>query len=363
MRTWIQRLTRPLLLGINLLVTLLLLASYLAAWVPPSTAYWFSILAIAYPWLLFSNLFFAFWWLYQRERYVYGSLFAILLGGNHLFTLVHFQFGSVQTAPNSLWISSYNVRYFNATVSNSKAELEAEQDAILEVLAKQPMDIFCGQEASGKKAAYNERAEHFLTTKLGLKHQVRGGKSSLMIASKYPILKKGVIDFPNSYNGALYADIQYQNQTIRVYAFHLQSVGLGQDEHELFKQENLSHLGDTETQATYKRIGRKLKGAFLQREEQANFIVQHIKKSPYPVLVCGDMNDTPTSYAYHQFAQDLQDAFCVQGSGLGSTYAGRLPFLRIDYVFADSNWRILNFETGNQTTSDHYPIRANLKLQ
>ncbi len=134
------------------------------------------------------------------------------------------------------------------------------------------------------------------------------------------------------------------------------------DENELFKSENLSSLGQNKTQKKYKRIGSKLKQAFLLREEQANYIAKHIQKSPYPVLVCGDLNDTPSSYAYNQLSHGLKDAFKEKGIGFGSTYAGTLPFLRIDYAFTSQDCTVDAFRVIPISSSDHYPIYVHLKL-
>ena len=100
----------------------------------------------------------------------------------------------------------------------------------------------------------------------------------------------------------------------------------------------------------------------MQREEQANFIAEHIQNSPHPVLVCGDMNDTPNSYAYGQLAKSLKDAFREKGSGLGSTYAGLIPFLRIDYIFTSPNNLVEEFKVVSNSTSDHYPIYTHIRF-
>lgn len=359
---WLKNTFTKLLFGTNVLVSLLLLCSYLAIWIPPSQFYGFALLANGYPFLLFVNLLFALVWLYRRKRYFYLSLVTIFLGGPHLFNLVGFNWFSEAPSADTLRVMSYNVRYFNATALSSKKQLEQAQEKILGTIEAQTIDIFCGQEFSGKTQAYNQTAQQFLENKIGLKHHFQGGGSSLAIFSKYPILKKGTIDFPNSYNGAIYVDLNYKSSTIRVYCFHLQSIGLGSDEHEIFDEDNLSTLGQNATQKKYQRISNKLKEAFLQREEQANFIAQHIRNSPHPVLVCGDMNDTPSSYAYGQLAQNLTDAFREKGSGIGSTYAGFLPFLRIDYIFTSPINQVEGFKVLSKSTSDHYPIYAHIKF-
>ena len=308
------------------------------------------------------NFLFAGWWLYKRKRFFYLPLAVLLLGFQHFFNFFGFNFIRTATTTNSLRVMSYNVRYFNATALLQPEKLQKAHQAILRTIQEQPVDIFCGQEFAGKTADYNLRAKQFLANEMGLKHSFHGGGSSLVIFSKYPIIKKGMIDFDGSYNGAIYADIQYDSKTIRIYCFHLQSIRLGSDENEIFNQKNLSSLGQDTTQKKYSRIRNKLKNAFLLREEQANFISKHIQESPYPVLVCGDMNDTPSSYAYGQLSKGLKDAFRERGAGFGSTYAGALPFLRIDYAFTNPDCAIESFQVLPNTTSDHYPIYVHLRI-
>ncbi|BDS14095.1 endonuclease/exonuclease/phosphatase family protein [Aureispira anguillae] len=359
---WFKTTISKFFFGINILVSLLLCGSYLASWVPPSTFYWFSFLAVGYPFLLFANLLFAFWWLYKRQRYFYLSLIVIFLGSSRLFAFIGFNWQTPNPSLDAVRVMSYNVRYFNAMAFSKAKDLEKAQQKILRTIQGQALDIFCGQEFAGKSAAYNQTTRQFLIRQMGLKHYAEGGGSSLAIFSRYPIIKKGTIDFPNSYNGAIYADLKYKNSIIRVYSFHLQSIGLGSDEHEIFNKKNLSSLGEDGTQKTYQRINTKLKEAFLLREEQANFIAEHINNSPYPVLVCGDMNDTPNSYAYGQLSKNLKDAFGEMGSGFGSTYAGSLPFLRIDYAFASPSCNVESFQVISNTSSDHYPIYTQISF-
>lgn len=355
MLTWLKNAAYRLLFGANLLMSLLLFGAYFAIWVPPSQSYWISVLAIGYPFLFFINLLFVFFWIYKRKRYVYLSLVTLFLGWFHFLNFFAYK-GLSATIPttNSLRVMSYNVHYFNV---GSKQTVK-DQARILSNIEEQAIDVFCGQEFSTKTTKNNQQIEQQIKKRLPF--QSKGGGSSLVIFSKFPLLKQGTIDFPNSYNGAIYADLKTPKGTIRVYCFHLQSIGLGSDEQELLDKENLSTLGQSNTQATYQRINNKLKQAFLQREKQVQFIAQHISESPHPVIVCGDMNDTPSSYAYAKLSHNLQDAFRQKGFGFGSTYAGSLPLLRIDYIFTSPQASIERFEVLPYHVSDHYPIYARL---
>jgi endonuclease/exonuclease/phosphatase family metal-dependent hydrolase len=115
-------------------------------------------------------------------------------------------------------------------------------------------------------------------------------------------------------------------------------------------------------QQSGQRIMKRLKIAFEKRAIQAETICQHISASPFPVLLCGDLNDTPVSYCYRQFNDLLYDAFVESGNGIGQTYVGEVPSNRIDYIFYDASFKSANFETHQVYHSDHKPVSCQLDL-
>jgi len=256
-----------------------------------------------------------------------------------------------------------NGRYSTATPSANNEQLKAEQLQILDYIRQQEPDIFCGQEFSGKSTQTTQNAYDFLTQNVGLKYQYKAGGSSLLIASRYPIINKGTLHFEGTYNGAIFADIEGPHGIFRVYSMHLQSVGLGTDTEEVLKQQNLTSLDDKATQAKYKRIGSKLQQAFVMRTEQVRALHHHVKASPYPVLLAGDLNDTPISYAYSTLVEDMQDSFWEEGRGAGTTYAGKLPLLRIDYIMASPSLRFYNHNVLPEAYSDHYAVTSELSFR
>ena len=46
------------------------------------------------------------------------------------------------------------------------------------------------------------------------------------------------------------------------------------------------------------------------------------------------------SYTYFTVRGDMQDAFLKKGFGIGRTFSALSPTLRIDYIFADKNFKI-----------------------
>jgi endonuclease/exonuclease/phosphatase family metal-dependent hydrolase len=179
--------------------------------------------------------------------------------------------------------------------------------------------------------------------------------------SKYPIIGKGNIRFKNSLNSAIYTDILIKGDTIRVYNNHLQSYKIHHDDIEFIDNFKFEYNEDQVRHA--KSLSAKMYRAYVKRAEQAEIVSDHIKNSPYPVIVCGDFNDTPVSFAYNKVKGKLKDSFVESGYGVSNTYNGNIPSFRIDYIFHDSFFSSQNYERKDVAFSDHYPVMCELKIE
>jgi endonuclease/exonuclease/phosphatase family metal-dependent hydrolase len=181
--------------------------------------------------------------------------------------------------------------------------------------------------------------------------------------SAYPIVNKGIIPFKDSTdNISIFTDVVFHSDTIRIYNLHLESIRFRKKDYEAIKiltgNEDQTNLDGPQL------IISRMRRAFIRRARQTDAIRAHINSCPYPFIVCGDFNDTPNSYSYHQIAQNLGDAFREAGSGLGTTYIGMIPFLRIDYIlYTKEKFDALNFKLIKKKLSDHYPLTATFKLK
>jgi endonuclease/exonuclease/phosphatase family metal-dependent hydrolase len=104
----------------------------------------------------------------------------------------------------------------------------------------------------------------------------------------------------------------------------------------------------------------RLKTGFEKRTSQAEKVATYIEDSPHPVILCGDLNDTPVSYCYRQFNRLLSDAFVTSGNGVGTTYIGKIPSNRIDYIFYSESLKAADFQTHDLDCSDHRPISTTI---
>ena len=59
----------------------------------------------------------------------------------------------------------------------------------------------------------------------------------------------------------------------------------------------------------------------------------------------------------------MQDAFLKKGTGIGRTFSGLSPTLRIDFIFADNAIKIKQFRRVTKKYSDHYMLVADVELK
>ena len=109
--------------------------------------------------------------------------------------------------------------------------------------------------------------------------------------------------------------------------------------------------------------GGKITNASRIRAVQARTIAKAIEQSPYPVIVCGDFNDVPQSYTYHQIKGKLRDALFDAGSwGYTYTFHSHGMLVRIDHVLIDPSFTPINSFVDKVNYSDHYPIMNYFKI-
>ncbi|MBK8041781.1 MAG: endonuclease/exonuclease/phosphatase family protein [Haliscomenobacter sp.] len=335
----------------NFLVSGLTFAAYAASYFSPYTYWPLAFLGLIYPWLALANLGFIILWLARKPRvWALLSAFTLLLGWSHFKGLVGMHIASGEGEEDLVQIMSYNVRRFQPygqekIVRISDAEWETS-------LKKHRPDILCAQEyETGPGLPVGA-----ICQSQGLVYQDVRSRNELAIFSKYPILRTGTHMF-NSYYGFQYADLQLGDRILRVYNVHLQSNAITGIAARIVEE------GDLKEKRTWKDIrgmlGRYRRAAKI-REEQAEVLASHLRKSPYPVILCGDLNDVPQSFVYHQVAFGLQDAFQTAGKGLGVTYAGPVPGLRIDVILASPSVHVEDCRIGRREFSDHLPVVAQI---
>ncbi|GAB3718173.1 endonuclease/exonuclease/phosphatase family protein [Spirosoma lituiforme] len=221
-------------------------------------------------------------------------------------------------------------------------------------------DIACFQEYSP-----NAQIEHQYTDKLQkLTCFDKNREIGLALFSRYPIVNQysRIWDrekAPNI-NGFLCADIAYGTDTIRVVNVHLWSMGVRTNQ--AVDALKTGHVGRfaLELLDTFQRM----KEGFEHRNEQLREVESYVAGSRYPVIICGDFNETPISYSYGKLSQNFRNAFEEAGQGLGFTL-NRHPYcVRIDQQFFSADWHIKTCQTlSGISFSDHFPVLAQYVLK
>ena len=336
------------MLFFNVVVAFTTLMAYLLPFLAPKWFPFLSVLSLFLPFFLVVNVLFFMYWLLQFKKYIFVSGLVLLLGITFINKFYNLKPTTLPKTEKEFTIMSYNVRLFNKFNWNKKANIPTK---IAEFVSEKNPDILCVQEYS------NLEKTQFSNYKY--KHVFKEGKNIIVgnsIFSKYKIIDKGVINFPNSTNNAVYTDIIKDKDTLRIYSMHLQSIKISTD----IEEEEIQKMNESKT----KYIFRKISSAFTKQQEQALLLKQHYTDCKYKKIICGDMNNSAFSFVYRTIKGSMQDAFESNGEGFGKTYNFKYYPARIDYIFADKNIQINSFETLNDFyNSDHFPLISRLEIK
>lgn len=356
MRWW-----QKLILFITIIFALLLIGAMLAMYISPEKFWPLAFLGLGYFPILLCYMFFMLLWLFMRRKIFYGMLIILTLG----FTahLRHFSLGGLKRSSDSekpvYTLMQYNVQGFDAYNKEGKYK---NRDQIIANIANAKPDILCMEEFNTYTNHRKEKSNlDMVMTATGLKNYYyykafENPKTTrsfgLMIMTKFPIIDTGHLEYLSlsPLNTTIYADLLIENDTVRIFCSHMQSTQLNHYDLEFIEASN-----EAETDFDADRITTKLKMSFSLRAQEADTVATHIKASPFPMISCGDFNDTPVSYTYHKMSHGMEDAFLKRGFGVGATYAP-FPFIRIDFMlFKDDAFDIHDYYTIKDKSSDHYP--------
>jgi endonuclease/exonuclease/phosphatase family metal-dependent hydrolase len=326
----------------------------------------FAFIGLIYPFVLILNIIFILFWIAFRKWYFVFSLICILLGWNSMkrFFQVQTKHHDSVAKENTLTLLTYNVRLFNYYQWDKDT---ATWQKIIDYIHSENPDIVCFQEFITLPGTHHD-LDHLKKKMAPLSYShvyytdrvIKRINFGIATFSRYPIIHKDFIKFKESLNGSMYSDIIFRGDTIRIYNCHLQSIRLRKDYNDLvdslifnYSEKQLDELKDVTT---------RMKQAYIQRADQVDQLAKHTSTSPYPFIICGDFNDTPVSYTYNKLSKNLKDAFIEAGSGVGNTYRGNLPYVRIDYVFYSPAFTAHHYHTERNKLSDHYPVITSFTL-
>lgn len=337
---------------INVGLVALTALAYTAPLISPVTFWPLALFGVLAPWLLLANVLAVAFWIYVRRRFFLFSLLCLLVGWPVLSRLVAWSSAEAPDQP-TLRVVSFNVHNFMPVEGGSQRYAPAEVISRLDDLQA---DVLLLQEfPRGETGRPYSRA---LRNQTPLKYIHQPEDGSLVIFSRYPLADGPGRFFGGQVNGFISAVMLHPQDTLRLVNAHLQSNAITNMADRIARERDLPEGQAWMTiKGMFSRYGRSA----AIRTPQVAEILSVVNQSTEPVILGGDFNDVPSSYVYRMIDDSaLTDTFLGSGKGLGVTFSGSLPGLRIDYVWASPALAPLDFQLYETAFSDHRILLSEL---
>jgi endonuclease/exonuclease/phosphatase family metal-dependent hydrolase len=373
MPTRIKKIMRFAFISTNIFAVILYLLACLVPVINSGSSWFIAMLGLVFPLLFIIITGFLIYWMIRKSKWALICIITLLLSWKQVFVLFSFHLPEkfkVYKAPDTVRILTWNLSSWG---ESNRSKNKNNMSEMIDLIKNINADVLCFQEfLYFKDKMYQDSVitvlkesgylyGYFAKTNYTKRIYKSTRLTAVAILSKYPITDTAQFYFSEDdfSEPPIYADIKINNQPIRVFTTHLQSVRFENNDFEaLHKLKEPYNASVTQSRA----MAGKLKYAYKNRGDQAEILKRKINESPYPAIVCGDFNDVPNSYTYFTVKGDLQDAFLKKGSGFGRTFRFISPTLRIDYILADKKFNVTQFNKIEVPYSDHYPIVADLNF-
>lgn len=332
---------RLVMLGVTLVTFLFTILGLYGGDSRPADHLFTASLAFMLPVLVIANFVLIIYWILRRKLFIAIPILALILAHGYIATIFQIR-TSKDSAEGAFTVATYNVHNFN----NDNTGLQAQ--AILAVMEEQDVDILClqeyedmiGQEYGGVTRKMNTVYPYSVTD-----HD-----ADMVILSKYEIVHHMDSTFDATSNGYMWADVVLaKGDTVRVFNVHMQTTGINGAKHQAAK-------GHINGRGVYQLLMGSYMMNLIERSGQSERVHMEKMKSPYPIILCGDFNDSPYSYTYNMLRGNLSDGFHEGGNGFMFTYRGAQGLFRIDYIFHDPTMRSVDYFKLDKEYSDHNPV-------
>jgi len=338
-----------LLYSTNSICLLLLILSYLSPYVSPTFFWPISFFGLLFPVFYIVNIFFLIYWMFGIKKQIWANIIILLIGIQYIGLFFGTQ-PKISENTDCVKVLSYNVRLFNRYGWIAKTDVKSE---IVSFLKTENADILCIQEfyTPDEIPTFNYAYKH-----IGL--QSKKNQWHMAIYSNFPQINKATVSIKGERmnNTCIYSDLNINNDTIRIYNVHLASNWFKESDYSFLQNPKKENL-----EKGIKGIVERMKSSYKKRAKEARVIKEHMQSSPYPIILCGDFNDTPLSYAYNTISENLKDTFKESGKGIGQSFV-KIPSLRIDYILHEKRFQSYNYKRHKQKLSDHYAVSCEVDI-
>ncbi len=349
-------LNRSAVMMIGIMAVIMLICATLSALCPiinPAQFVWIAFFGLSFWFILFANmLILILLLLLKAKKMLIVPIIAIILSVPGF--LKSFSFGKSDDS-----YAKVKLMTFNACNLSDVKDVSKKQNDVLksfyDFINYHNPDVLCLQEGGSLSG---NQIKNFIA-KSNFNHYSVNRKN--VIFSKYPL--EDVHSFNNDkFKG--FADLQKviidKDTFFYLINCHFNSFQITKDEIEYINDAK-KIIKDSEVYG--KSVVTKLFKGFKNRSESTKMLIKSLPDKESPLIICGDFNDTPLSYTYNEMKKyGLNDAFLTNSFGIGKTYSGALPLLRIDYIWYNDLIQAVDYKRIKQTNSDHYPVMMSFNI-
>lgn len=254
-------------------------------------------------------------------------------------------------------VMTYNTMGFGGWKLNDRGELD-----VVRYICEEKPDLVTLQEAS--YAGEEKRAIIEGTLQKYGYHYAMADNSIVPVSlvSRWPVVRSEFIFRKNGNSAVAFYVVPKHGDTLIVVNAHLQSMQLSVADRESY-HEIVRNPDEADTIKGKRELLRKIANAgpirALQTDTLTTFLDRHKGEK---IILMGDFNDTPISYAHHKICTRLTDAYRATGNGIGRSFNRDAIYVRIDNIFCSDHFKPFAARVQEEVLfSDHYPVIAYLK--
>ncbi len=354
----LKTITVKMVAGANVATVVVMLLVGFADYVNPVDHPVLSCLGMTFPVFLVINMLFLFFWLMFKKCMAVIPVVGYALA--YVPIRIYIPINLPEDMPDGvIKVLSYNVQGYHGN-----PRYDDSSGMIVDYIRSCEADIVCLQEDlppnGGVRMAMDSIFAHTDTVHVGTKNM-----NALGIYTRFPIIRKERISYDSEGNGSVAFFLDVDGDTVIVINNHLETTHLSPDDRRMYKDMLKGEVERDTVREESKKLIHKLGESAAIRAPQADAVHKYVEDhAGCSVILCGDFNDNPISYARRTVALGLTDCYVTTGRGVGVSYNQKGFFVRIDNMMCSGDFEPYNCKVDNKIdASDHYPIYCWLKKQ
>jgi len=357
----LKKFTIQMIAGANVATVIVMLLVGYSDRLNPTEHPILSTIGMTFPIFLLLNLLFVFFWLVFKWSKVWIPIVGYMMA--YVPISIYFPLNRSQAIPDdALKLISYNVCAYGGNYKYDEG-----LDVVVKYLCEEKADIVCIQEDvdtwRGNAFKQYQRAYAYNDTLVLVKSDA--SYNALGIHTRFPILKRERIDYLSKANGSAAWWLDVKGDTVIVVNNHFESCHLSSEDRHQYREILHGNISGDSARTESKLLLVKLAEANAKRAGQIRAVQKFVDEhKQYPIILCGDFNDSPISYSHHVMSEVLTDCYKETGRGIGLSYNQRAFSFRIDHVFCSDDFKPIQCKIDSRMdASDHNPVICWLKIR